>query len=371
MSQKNPYEQELQHFIKTFKEIFSGGKKSDTPQGPRKPFFKSKLNLFFIGVVLLFFLFKMFFVYVQPNEYGIKIKIIGPGGGIEEKVYTTGLHFVFPSMQVMEKFPRDIQIIHLTKFPNHYRRSDKVIIAPAAHIQTYDGYFVDVDLSILYHITDPLKVIQKLGKKGIYEQAVIPKVIPALKKTLGKLTTEKFYDSHLRVEEMNRAKEILSGEFEEKGLVVDQVFIRYFIYSDEIQSNIEEKKLKDQLVFKNMAEAKAAKEEANLKKVTEEGEANVAVLLEEGKAYMTTKTAEKDAYVRTMKAKANLMIKLAEADKTRLKNKALKSGGSQNLVGLEMAKTLEGIDTIILPSDGAYGINPLNLKQTLKTFEVQ
>lgn len=371
MSQKNPYEEELQHFINTIKNIFSGGNKSSTPRGPRKPILKSKINLVFIGIVLLFFLFKIFFVYVEPNEYGIKIKMIGPGGGIEEKVYTTGLHFVVPSVQTMEKFPRDIQIIHLTKFPRHYRKSEKVIIAPAAHIQTYDGYFVDVDLSIFYHITDPLKVIQTIGKKGVYEQAVIPKVIPALKKTLGKLTTEKFYDSHLRVEEMERAKEILSAEFQEKGLVVDQVFIRYFIYSDEIQSNIEEKKLKDQLVFKNQAEAKAAKEEANLKKVTQEGEANVAVILEEGKAYVTKKTAEKDSYVRTMKAKADLLVKLAEADKTRLKNKALKSGGSQNLVGLEMAKTLEGIDTIILPSDGRSGINPLNLKQTLQTFEVQ
>ena len=64
-----------------------------------------------------------------------------------------------------------------------------------AHIQTYDGYFVDVDVSVIYHITDPQMVIKVLGKKGVYENAIIPKVEPALKRTLCRLTTEEFYNS--------------------------------------------------------------------------------------------------------------------------------------------------------------------------------
>ena len=40
--------------------------------------------------------------------------------------------------------------------------------------------------------------------------------------------------------------------------------MRYFRYGDEMQKNIEEKKLKDQLVFKNQAEARASTEEATL-----------------------------------------------------------------------------------------------------------
>ena len=43
--------------------------------------------------------------------------------------------------------------------------------------------------------------------------------------------------------------------------------------------------------------------------------------------------------------------------------------GSENLVGLEMAKVLDGIEVIVLPSDGDYGLNPLNLEKTRVMFE--
>ncbi len=73
--------------------------------------------------------------------------------------------------------------------------------------------------------------------------------------------------------------------------------MRYFRYSQEIQKNIEEKKLKDQLVFTNQAAARAATEEAELKKIVQEGRVVVDVEMEQGRAYVTRKIAEKDLYV--------------------------------------------------------------------------
>ena len=43
--------------------------------------------------------------------------------------------------------------------------------------------------------------------------------------------------------------------------------------------------------------------------------------------------------------------------------------GAENLVGLEMAKVLEGVELIILPSDGEYGMNPLDLEKTRVLFD--
>ena len=34
-----------------------------------------------------------------------------------------------------------------------------------------------------------------------------------------------------------------------------------------------------------------------------------------------------------------------------------------------MAKVLEGVEIIVLPSDGEYGVNPLNLEQTRMMFD--
>ncbi|MBN1905593.1 MAG: SPFH domain-containing protein [Deltaproteobacteria bacterium] len=323
--------------------------------------------ILFIVVVILY---NSFLKYVEPNEYGIKQVKIGISRGIQKEPYTTGLHFVIPGMQKMHFLPRDIQVLELTNYPqsaSSFARQER-----AVHIQTSDGFFVDVDLSILYHIEDPYKVFTKIGPGSLFEDnGIIPKAEPTLKETLGELTTEEFYNSILRTEKAENAKKRLNQELNEKGIKVDQVLVRYFKYSDEIQKNIEEKKLKDQLVFKNQAEARASIEEAKLKKITQEGMVMVDVEIEKGKAYVTRTRAEKDLYFRKKTADADLLVKLAEAEKTRLKNEALKGKGAERMVGLKMADVYKGLDVIILPSDGPNGVNPLDLESTLKLFDVQ
>jgi hypothetical protein len=163
----------------------------------------------------------------------------------------------------------------------------------------------------------------------------------------------------------------LNAELYPKGIEIYKVLIRYFRYSEQIQKNIEEKKLKDQLVYKNKAEAAAAKAKANFEKVQEEGRANVKVQLARGKTYVTKKTADIDLYKRKKVAEADLLIELAKAKALELKNNALRGTGSDILVGLEMADVFKGINTIILPSSGKYGLNPLNLNNLLNLSDVK
>ena len=66
-----------------------------------------------------------------------------------------------------------------------------------------------------------------------------------------------------------------------------------------------------------------------------------------------------------------MLVKLAEAERVRLKNDALKGVGSERMVGLKMADTYKGLDLIILPSDGPAGVNPLDLNNTLRLFDVR
>ena len=337
--------------------------------GIKFPFSKG-LALLIGAIIVLFILYNSFFVYVEPNEFGIKQKKFGINRGIQEEPFGTGLHFIIPMIQRMHYLPRDIQVLELTNYPqtaSRFARQER-----AAHIQTSDGFFVDVDVSILYHIKDPYKVFTKIGPGRFFEDnGIIPKAEPALKDTLGKLTTEEFYNSPLRVEKTMAAREKLNEALEEKGLYVDNVLVRYFQYSDEIQRNIEEKKLKDQLVFKNQAEARAAIEEATLKKIEQEGKVNVSVEMEKGKAYVTKKRAEKDLYYRKKTAEADLLVKLAEAERVRLKNESLKGVGAERMVGLKMADVYKGLDVIILSSDGTTGVNPLDLDKALKLFDVR
>ncbi|MBN1380106.1 MAG: SPFH domain-containing protein [Deltaproteobacteria bacterium] len=331
------------------------------------------VTLIIVVLAVIVVVYNAFLKYVEPNEFGIKqvkIALSDKKRGIQEKPYLTGLHFIIPVFQRMHYLPRDIQVLELTNYPQ--TASQFSTRERAAHIQTSDGFFVDVDVSILYHIADPYKVFTKIGPGNLFEtNGIIPKAEPVLKETLGELTTEEFYNSPLRVQKTLAAREKLNQELQEKGLVVDYVLVRYFQYSEEIQKNIEEKKLKDQLVFKNQAEARAAIEEATLKRIEQEGKVIVSVEFEKGNAYVTKKNAEKDLYARKKRADANLLVKLADAEKIRLKNEALRGKGAERMVGLKMADAYKGLDIVILPSDGPSGVNPLDLDSTLKLFDVR
>ena len=199
------------------------------------------LKILIIGAVLLFFGFNLFFVYIRPDEYGIKVVRVGLNRGVQKEVYQAGLTFVLPfGLQQIYRLPKSIQVLELTNFPetaSGAARKDR-----AAHIQTSDGFFVDVDVSFLYHIQDPYLVFTTIGPGTLFEDnGIIPKAEPALKETLGKLTTEEFYNSPMRVQKTEEAKARINSELNLKGIQVDQVLVRYFIYSPEIQKNIEEK----------------------------------------------------------------------------------------------------------------------------------
>lgn len=329
------------------------------------------LKLVIVAIVLVIILYNLVFVCVKPDEYGIKVVRVGLHPGVQKEVYHAGLTFVLPfGLQQMYRLPKGIQVLELTNSPQTAARTARK--DRAAHIQTSDGFFVDVDVSILYHIKDPYLLFTTIGPGTLFEDnGIIPKAEPALKETLGKLTTEEFYNSPMRVKETEEAKGRLNKELRSKGIEVDHVLVRYFKYSQEIQKNIEEKKLQDQMVFTNRAAARAAKEGAKLKKIIQEGMVNAAVELEKGKAYVTRKNAERDLYVRRKRAEADLLVKLAEAERVRLKNDALKGIGSERMVGLKMADAYKGLDIIVLPSDGPNGVNPLNLNNALELFDVR
>ncbi len=311
--------------------------------------------------------------YVGPNEYGIKVVQVAlfSTPGVQPTVYDTGYHFVLKPLDLerMYKFPKDLQVMDLTGTREEAAREANV--ARAAHIQTSDGFYVDVDVSIIYHIDDPYRVFTRLGPNRLFEtNGIQPKAEPVLKQTLGELTTEQFYISPMRHERAEQAREYLNRDLASYGIAVDQVLVRYFRYTDEIQKNIEEKKLKDQLVFKNQAEGHAATEGAKLSKMIQEGQASVDIKLQEGTAYQVTKEAERDLYVRTKHAEGDLLVKLAEAQKTQLRNDALQVAGSDRMVGLKLAEAMQGVEMLVLPSDGPSGVNPLDLAKTMRLFDV-
>lgn len=323
--------------------------------------------VFVLGVVA----YASFTTYVPPGSFGVKQVVLGPNQGVHSETYGPGLHFLTPGAERIHVFPADLQILEMTDV-NPAEDMTNVRLVPPIKIQTSEGYTVSVDVAVLYRIDDAYKVMTLIGPGRLYEdQAVIPRAEQQLRRSLGELDAEDFYAGDRREKAAAEVQRQLTEELEPKGIHITHVVVRQYKYDERYQQAIEQRKIQDQTVFKNQAEAIAAQQEAQRNKIIAEGEASAQVEISRGDAEVKKLQSEADLYRRTKGAEGRLKVELARATGTQLENTALRGTGSENLVGLKMADALKGVEVVVLPSDGEGGTNPLDLNGLLRRFDVK
>ncbi len=308
--------------------------------------------------------------YVPPNMVAVRQIVYGSGAGIKKDLYGAGTHFLLPGAERVHLFPHDMQILNFSDSSSEVSKQFRT--APSIKIQTSDGYNVQLDVSVLYRIKDAYKVFKEAGPGRAFEdRLVIPRADRILRKTLGELNSESFYQGPTRIEKAKAAHDQLAGELADYGIQIDGVLVRRFIYDSRYQQLIEGRKIKDQTVFLRQAEAKSAVEQRKRDTAVAEGKANQEIELSRGRAEVQKLHAQADLYRRKRAAEGKLLVELAEAKGTQLENTALQGAGSENMVGLKMADVLRGVKVLVLSSDGASGLNPLDLNSMLRKFEVR
>ena len=358
-----------------------GGGANGWPRKLLKLFFGDGSGLLLLGLVFavlaVVFVYSVCTCYVKPNEFGVMQVDVSPLGlfgrqGIHTNVYNTGIHIQVPGLQKIHKFPKDLQVLTLKPDPHSAESAYRFITyANPAHIQTSDGFYIDLDVSIIYRITNPYQVITSVGAGKLYEDnGLIPKAEPMLKETMGKLKPEDFFNSTLRAEKQEEARLALNNLLREKGIAVEHVLVRYPKYHPDVQARIEGRNLQEQTRHANMAKAKEAAADAELKRVVEEGKALVSIKLTNGTVYAARRRAEMQSYERIKKSEADKLNKLAEAAKSKLINEAYQGPGADRLVGMEMADILKGLETILVPAGGEKGFNPLDMESLMRSFQI-
>jgi regulator of protease activity HflC (stomatin/prohibitin superfamily) len=308
--------------------------------------------------------------YVPPNMIAVRQVYYGSSAGIKNEKLGPGLHFVAAGIERLHLFPADLQLVNFTDSPSEVSRAQRS--SQSIKIQTSDGYNVQLDVSVIYRLEDPYKIFTEAGPGRAFEdRLVLPRVDRVLRKTLGELNSEEFYQGPSRIQKSELAQTMLATELKEYGIVVAGVLVRNYVYDQRYQQIIESRKIKDQTVFLRQAEAKAAVEQRKRDTAVAEGKANADVELERGKAEVQKLHAQADLYRRKKGAEGKLLVDLAEAKGTGLENTALQGAGAENMVGLKMADVLKGLRAVVLTSDGANGLNPLDLQSLLKKFEVR
>jgi regulator of protease activity HflC (stomatin/prohibitin superfamily) len=310
--------------------------------------------------------------YVRPGQWGVKQVVFGSGQGVHSDIYHPGTHFLTPGAERMYLFPADLQVLEMSDSQLPSSHIPNLRTVQALKIQTSEGYTVSVDVTVLYRIEDAYKVMTQIGPGRLYEDAVvIPRAEQQLRRTFGELDAEDFYKGDTREKAAADAQKLLRDELTPRGIDVTHVLVRQYRYDGRYQAAIESRKIQDQMVFKNQAEAQAAQAEAEKNRIVAEGAAAVDVEYARGKAEVQKLKSEADLYTRTQAAQGELIVRLSKAQGTQLENNALRGAGSENMVGLKMADALKGIDVIVLPSDGEGGTNPLDLNGMLKRFDVR
>jgi regulator of protease activity HflC (stomatin/prohibitin superfamily) len=328
--------------------------------------------------VLVAILYGLCTQYIEPDQFAVKqvdvpVPLLTGVAGIHTNVYDTGIQFRVPGCEKFIIFPKSIRAVTL-----HAKgRSDEVLEKfvrneDAAHIQTSDGFFINLDVSIMYRVVNPYQVVVEFGAGSLYEQnGIVFQAETFLKATMGTLRPEDFFDVEKRVAKQEETRDKFNAFLEPRGLRVEHVLVRYPQYHPDVQARIEARNIQEQTKQKNIADTKLALALADLNEVEKQGEANLTIKLTEGSNYVTRLTAQMDAYRRKTASEGNRVLAFAEAERQRMINDSYQGAGADRLIGLQWAKVLSGLDTIVLESGGPNGFNPLDLEALMKQLKLK
>ncbi|MSP56738.1 MAG: SPFH domain-containing protein [Myxococcales bacterium] len=320
-----------------------------------------------IAGLFLIFLWVSTTVSIGPDEFGIRQVYFGPGKGLQQDIFAPGTHILVPGYERFHVFSRKLQLVEFND--DTIQRSEMADVTPSIHIQTSEGYRVVVDVTVAYRIVDPHKLITSVGPGRLFVTAlVMPRADQVLRQKLGELNAEQFYSGPLRRQKALECMDLLTKELSPSGIAVWGVLVRHYSYDERYQEAIEQRKIQDQMVFKNRAESIAATEEAEKNRVLAEGKATIDVERERGTSEVTKITADYDLYSRKRIAEGDLLVELAKAQSKAMENDALNSAGASNLVGLKMADAIRNTQVIIVPTDGAAAMNPLDLERLTRDW---
>src|SRR5439155_17607333 len=283
--------------------------------------FVSTLARIILVLSPLIFLRACIITYVAPDEIGLRQISFGPNKGLQKAVVNPGYRRQLRGYETVRTFRRDLQAVEFTNDASE-RGTDHRTMA-AINVPTVDGYPVAVDVTVLYRLADPFKVVSRFGfGRGYEDNVVIRFTDPTVKQHLGELRAEEFYRDR-RVIKVRDLKNELAQRFSENGLQLADVLIRQYDYPDTFQALTEQKKIQDQSVLTNRALAKQAEVQTRLNQTTAQGQNSINVRSAEFQAQITAIDAQRDLYERSRHAEAELLVKSAEARGTELINRAM------------------------------------------------
>lgn len=264
-------------------------------------------------------------VFVEPDELAVVVTVLGQGG-IRPDPLESGLHWIIPFAERVERFPKLNQTYTLSSaIDEGIQEGDDSI-----QVRTKDGQQVYIDASVIYAV-DPLKVVNLYSTwRFNYEDGLVrPQARGVIRDVASQYGVEEIVSTK-RAEMEQLISDQLAQVFTENNLVMRDFVLRNIRFSDEYAAAVEQKQIAEQQAQQAAFVVEQKRQEAEQARQVAQGQADAAVIAAQGAA------------------EARLIEAQAEAEANTLLAQSLTPALIQYQYILSLAP---GVETIFIPSD--------------------
>jgi len=298
---------------------------------------------------------------VREGEVGVFVNNLT---GTLEIEPNPGVRVTLPWVWSLHRLNRKVQSLLMVDQPSQgFRGGD------AVKIKTSDGSSVSLDIMVTYRLLpEQADTVLREAGPAFGDLWVRSSARAAVAVEFGKLTSEQLYDAAIRDRQATEVVGGLNQRLGKRGVEIVAVVPRDFRFYKEYEEIIRQKKLADQEVEEQQAQARLAQQEqsnkvgqaqisARAKVLQARAEAERLLAESEGYAAQTRLDAEGNLLRDEKRAAGLLATGMAEAQGLREAAQAIAGEGGINLVALEYAKKLGLIQFTGVPvmQDGRIG----------------
>lgn len=242
------------------------------------------------AVILLIMVFMSPFIIIGPTERGVVVQL----GEVQDRILQPGLHFRLPVVQSIKKYP-------VTPFEfSHF------IAVGADGAITSDNQTIGVKLNLYWsYKPDAVTMIARQYTKDSIESILKSSLLASVKATLGRYTIFDLAKNQtkLSAEAFNELRMIT----EKYPIIITQLNLTNFDWSDSFDKNIEETQNKAQQVNQKEQELKIADLESQKQVKIAESERLALIAKAEGEKQQKILIAQGDLEAAKLAAEAKIV----------------------------------------------------------------
>ena len=270
-------------------------------------------------------------VFIEPYETGVVVSILSAQGGMRIEPIQSGLHWIVPFVERVERYPTSIQTFTMARTESEGETMGEFSV----EARTSDGQRIWVDSSVIYQIEPSVvTTIHKEWQHRYQEDLILPQARGIIRDAVSQYRVEEVLSSK-RFDMTTQITETLAEVMAENGLTLIDFVLRDITFTDEYAQSIEQKQIAEQLALQAKFVVEQKKQEAEQARQVAQGQADAAVIAAKGAAESRIIQAEAEA-------KANELIALSLAGRPEL------------LTWLYINKLAPSIQVMLLPSNAPF-----------------